>query len=97
MASSGNKKQRSNSDKNHFKSYKANGIFTKNKKAKLERHLKNHPDDVQAKEASKNIPSYRRKAPKQKIWTPETRYLASLFKKAGNKGSDALFDPRYDE
>lgn len=96
MASGSSKKNRSDSDKNHYKAYQANGTFSTNKKAKLNRHLKNNPNDDTAKEALKNVPSYRRKTPKQKVWTAETRYLAQLFKKAGNKGSDALFDPRYD-
>ena len=97
MAAGGNKKQRSDSDRNHFKSYKTNNVFAKNKKKKLERHLKEHPEDDTAKEALKNIPEYRRKTPKQKVWTAETRYMAQLFKMAGNKGSGALFDPRYDQ
>ena len=47
--------------------YKTENRYTKNKAAKLERHLKKYPEDAQAKAALGNISVYSRKAPHSKV------------------------------
>lgn len=48
-------KKRSLNGKGSFATYLARLSFNKNKKIKLERHLRKQPDDVQAAEALKNV------------------------------------------
>ena len=48
-------KKTSTSQKAHYSNYKTQGIFAKNKQAKLVRHLKKHPDDGQAVRAEGNV------------------------------------------
>lgn len=48
-------KKRSLNGKGSFATYVARSAFNKNKKIKLERHLRKQPDDAQAAEALKNV------------------------------------------
>ena len=44
-------------NKGHYVTYKASGLFSKNKEAKLVRHLKAHPEDTVAASAVKKVPA----------------------------------------
>ena len=54
-------KSSSKHQKDMYSLYNSNGTYAKNKKAQLERHLKNHPEDAIAKAALKNISSETRR------------------------------------
>ena len=49
-------KKTSATQKGHYSAYKTMSTFSKNKKAKLARHLAKHPDDAIAINAAKNVP-----------------------------------------
>lgn len=84
-------KKRTPGEDRRYKAYKAGGQFSKNKRAKIERHLKKHPEDKQSQEALKNIPAYSRKVPKNRIWSDKTKQAyAQQLKELGYKGSRAL-------
>jgi len=79
------------SKKNQYKSYELLRTYEKNRKKKLEKHLKKHPNDLLAKTClDKNDYSYRRRRPIYKIWNPVSIYFASLLKMAGLNGNVAL-------
>lgn len=63
-----------------YAKYVATGAYAKNKAAKLQRHLKKHPEDSQAKDAIKNIKSYSRKKPENKLgWVKDTLKASLSF------------------
>jgi len=73
------------------KAYEVEGRYAKNKKAKLERHMKNHPNDLQAKGAVNNVKQYSRKAPHNNMtWTPFTKWYAETLRKVGYNGNVGL-------
>lgn len=55
--------------KRAYKRYENEGRYAKNKKAKLDRHIKAFPNDDVAKAARKNVRLYVRKAPKTVLWS----------------------------
>lgn len=72
-------KRSSASDKAHHMTYKAQQLWAKNRKIKLERALKLAPNNLQIVGALKNI-SYRRKTPTTKVWCHADKYMAGLVK-----------------
>jgi len=72
-------KTSSKSDQNYWSRYKSNKIWELNRKRKLAKHIKNHPQDKIAEQAVHNI-KYRRKTPKDPQWTSGKIYIAKLFK-----------------
>ena len=84
------KKSKSQSRKNQYARYKSDNRYAKNKRAKLERHLKKFPDDEQAKAAIAKIDGPKRKTPNSEMWSSQKREVARLFKKAGINGHHAL-------
>lgn len=52
--------------KARYKNYKAENRASKNKEKKLQRHLKKHPNDIQAKE--KTIPKSYKRVKKLSYW-----------------------------
>jgi hypothetical protein len=72
-------KTSSKSDQNYWSRYKSNKIWETNRKRKLARHIKKHPNDKVAERATQNI-KYRRKTPKDPQWTPGNIHIAKLFK-----------------
>lgn len=79
------------SDKEQYAAYKTQGRYLKNKKAKLERHIKNNPDDVQAQEALKNIKSDTiRKTPNTYKWRSSQMWYAQKIASLGYNGNVAL-------
>lgn len=79
------------SDKEQYAAYKANARYAKNKKAKLERHIKRFPNDVAAQEALKQVGgSPTRKPSKNKVWSAPKIETARLLAKVGLNGHMAL-------
>lgn len=72
-------KTSSKSDQNYWSRYKSNKVWEVNRRKKLQRHLKTHPQDKTALKAVDNI-KYRRKTPKEPFWTPGMIHIAKLFK-----------------
>lgn len=72
-------KTSSKSDQNYWSRYKSDKIWEVNRRKKLQRHLKVHPQDKIALKAIDNI-KYRRKTPKEPFWTPGMVHIAKLFK-----------------
>jgi hypothetical protein len=72
-------KTSSKSDQNYWSRYKSNKVWEVNRKRKLARHIKKHPNDKVAERATQNI-KYRRKTPKDPQWTPGNIHIAKLFK-----------------
>jgi len=54
-------KKKSYRGKKQYGVYESQGKYAKNKRAKLERHLKKYPNDAQAKRALGSINAYSRK------------------------------------
>jgi len=59
----------------------------KNRKRRLEKRIKNHPNDEMAKKALANISSdYRRKKPYSSVWSKTTRAYAEALGSVGRDG-----------
>jgi hypothetical protein len=86
------KTKQGKSQSEQYTAYKNLGRFAKNRKAKLERHLKKHPDDAAAKAALAKAEgsSPRRKTPNQSVWSSTARQKAQLYKMAGLNGNIGL-------
>lgn len=85
------KKQQSKSDKEQFSTYNVSGSYSKNKLAKIARHLKRHPNDEKAVVALKHVgPAPTRKVPTQKVWSTGTRELSQMLRRFGLSGHFAL-------
>lgn len=79
------------SDKNQYSNYKSQGRYLKNKRAKLERHIKNHPEDVNAQEALKNLKETSiRKTPNTYKWKSNQIWYAQKLASLGYNGNAAL-------
>lgn len=63
----------------YYASYKSSGKHAKNRKAKLERLLKQQPNNEQLQNALKDI-HYRRKTPNTSMWSHSQIRKAKLFK-----------------
>ena len=72
-------KTSSKSDQNYWSRYKSNKTWETNRKRKLAKHLKKHPNDKVAQQATNAI-KYRRSTPKDPQWTPGNVRIAKLFK-----------------
>jgi len=71
--------------------YKAEGRYTKNKRTKLERHLRKHPADSQATSVlNKGIFEYKRKRSYSKLWSPGKIWYAQMLASLGLNGNLAL-------
>lgn len=85
------KKQQGKSQKEQFATYKTAGSYSKNKTAKLKRHLKRFPSDEQAAIALKSVSATpTRKKPANSPWSATTLKLATLFRSVGIKGNAVL-------
>ena len=85
------KKQQGQSQKEQYAAYKNQGRYAKNKTAKLERHLKAHPEDVQAQKALDNMrtnPS--RQTPNSYRWKASQMEYAHQLASLGYNGNAAL-------
>lgn len=72
----------------YYARYKSGGVQAKNRKIKLQRALKNQPNNEQIKDALSNI-KYRRKKPVTTVWTKSNRALAQVLKEF-----TGYFDPK---
>lgn len=75
-------KKASHSGKGYYATYKTNNQYAKNKKAKNERHLKKHPNDEQAKNATLSKTPTRKKpiqSSKYFISNPEDDKMYHVF------------------
>lgn len=87
-------KKSSASDKAQHSAYKTQERYSKNKKARIERHLKKHPGDIRSAEALKNVPSQpTRKIPGDRKWSSTTKMVAQLYRKTGENGN-RVFTPK---
>lgn len=66
-----NKKVTSPGQKLLYAAYKATNRYDKNRKRRLDRHLKAHPNDKQAEKARKGVITYRRQKPGKGFNIPE--------------------------
>jgi hypothetical protein len=82
------------SDQNYWSRYKSNKTWEVNRKRKLTKHLKKHPNDTVAAKAITNI-KYRRQTPKAPFWTPGMIRVASLFKQATGKVNTEMFNANH--
>lgn len=69
--------------KKQFAMYKNENRFAKNKRRKLEKHVKLYPDDLKAKkvleEGIKEGFSYKRKTPKSSVWSKSDKHIVQLM------------------
>lgn len=70
----------SKSKEGHYASYKSNKTWEKNRIKRLERTIKNQPNNEQAKAALKAGFVYRRKTPNVRHWSASWVRIAKLFK-----------------
>jgi len=81
----------SKSQQQKYKEYQMDDKAQLNRTLRLERHVKNHPQDKQSKNSlKKGLAVYRRYASKNGVWNATNRYYAQLFTKAGLNGNDSL-------
>lgn len=75
----------------YYARYKSSGVYTKNRKRRLERALKRNPENEQIALALKDI-SYRRKKPSTQMWSHSARAQAQLLREmqaAGNRAENS--------
>jgi hypothetical protein len=72
----------------YYARYKSSGIYTKNRKRRLERALKRNPENEQIKDALKDI-GYRRKKPNTQMWSSSARRQAQLLREMRAVGNVA--------
>lgn len=89
------KRSRGAADTQYYNSAKAENRAVKNRTHKLERHLKNFPNDEQAAQALKKGLTYRRKAPYSKVWTTAKRKYAQDLRYIGLNGHIALSQRKF--
>lgn len=77
----------SKSAENRFAQYKANKTWEKNRKIRLQRVLKEQPENEQVKLALQGM-VYRRKTPTNRVWSGYWRRIATIFKEF-----EGRFDP----
>lgn len=84
------KKAGSQGDKIRYTRYKAEGRYEKNKKRKVAKHIKNHPNDEAAKNSLKGGYSYSRKAPKTRtvFYSRPWKDFASTLKKVSSSAKN---------
>lgn len=68
----------------YYAKYKASKTWEANRKKRLERTIKNQPNNLQPKRAIDNL-VYRRKTPKTKEWSADWIATAKLFKLFGGR------------
>lgn len=69
--------------------------YEENRRKRLERHLKKHPNDIEGqKRLEKGEFPYRRKKPFSRIWKGKTR-IAHIFKVFGRSGHEVLDKAKY--
>lgn len=73
-------KTTSKSKTNRYAVYKANKVWEKNRTKRLERTIKNQPNNEQAKAALKAGFVYRRKTPTNKVWSSSWMRVAAILK-----------------
>lgn len=86
----GNAKRNSDRQKQHYKNYENQNKWEVNKRKKIERHLKNFPDDQCAVSALKRGFVYSRKSPKAKVWSRSDKATATLFTEFGRSGYEVI-------
>jgi len=87
-------KTSSKSDQNYWSRYQTNKLWEVNRKKKLNRHLKTHPNDSCAEKALSNI-KYRRKTPKAPFWTSGNIRIAQLFKQFAGRVNVNMFNANH--
>ena len=70
----------SKSQEGYYAKYKANKVWEKNRKARLERVLKEQPTNQQVKDAMGGM-VYRRKTPGAHTWSHSEKRAAQLYRK----------------
>lgn len=80
---------------NRFAQYKANKTWEKNRKLRLERTIRDQPNNEQAKSALKGM-VYRRKTPGPHGWSATEKRAAQLYKQFSGTFSRDIFhaDPK---
>lgn len=86
------KKVSSKSQQGNYTVYKNSETWKKNRKAKIERHLKKYPNDACAQAALKAPMKYGRKKPKafKKVWNKQSRWYAQILSELGYNGMIAI-------
>ena len=64
--------------------YKTQSRYSTNKRRKLQRHLKENPNDKCAAKAIEHIALYKRKAPKTVAWLKSDKRVTNLFRAGGD-------------
>lgn len=91
------KHPKSKSRSTQFGAYKAANRYAVNKRTKLERHMKNFPNDEVAQAALAALSSTsppKRGTPKSRVWSAAARDLAQMFALVGINGHHALENPK---
>lgn len=85
----------SKSQEGYYSRYKANKIWEVNRKRRLERALKDQPNNEQIKQALKGM-VYRRKTPKTRVWSASWIKLARLIKQVTGRFDPAIMSANQD-
>lgn len=83
-------KSRSPHQQTLYKLYQMQNRWEINKRRKIAKHLKNHPNDGCAAKALAGPLKYSRKNPKAPMWNKTDKAAAQLFAEAGHKGTLVL-------
>lgn len=84
----------SKSNEAYFARYKTQGIRAKNKKLRLERELRQNPNNKTVEVALKSITSYSRAAPKTPKWS-HTDIAVAVLNKLFTKGGGVVPTKKY--
>lgn len=85
-----NSKTRSPHQQTLYKLYQSQNRWEVNKRRKIAKHLKQHPNDNCASGALERGFKYSKKSPKSKVWNKTDKATAQLFVEAGHKGTLVL-------
>jgi hypothetical protein len=82
----------SKSQKTQYQMYQSGNRCVVNRTKRLEKYVKNNPNDIQAKKALKKGLQYRRKSPMSwhKTWSPEMIEHAHRLRVSGSNGNLAI-------
>ena len=89
------KKTAREANKRAAKRYKDEGRYEKNRKRRLEKHIKNHEQDEQAKEALKKPIEYRRKKPVKRLNATQRIYNKLLAQANSGTEYPEIGDPEW--
>lgn len=86
-------KKTSKNKQGQYSAYKADLRWLKNRKARVAKHLKSHPNDTQSEQLMST--SYGRGTPNSNTWSHSDKRIAKLFGEVYGRGDNNLFSANH--